>query len=66
MNVQLVSNTKGKVMAVQIPVKDWKEVKRKLEAFNISESIKTGYNEMQQIENGQLEEKSFEQFLNEL
>ncbi|MFI5139145.1 MAG: hypothetical protein ACHQIM_15085 [Sphingobacteriales bacterium] len=66
MNVQLVSNTKGKVTAVQIPVKDWKEVKRKLEAFNIAESIKTGYNEMLQIEKGQMEEKSFEQFLNGL
>jgi hypothetical protein len=66
MNVQLVSNTKGKVTAVQIPVKEWKELEKKLAAFNIAESIKTGYNEMLQIENGQLEAKSFEQFLNEL
>ena len=60
MNVQLVSNTKGKVTAVQIPVKEWEEVKKKLAAFNIAESIKTGYNEMLQIENGQLEAKTFE------
>jgi hypothetical protein len=66
MNVQLVSNTKGKVTAVQIPVKEWKEVEKKLAAFNIAESIKAGYNEMLQIENGDLEAKSFEQFLNEL
>ena len=66
MNVQLVSNTKGKVTAVQIPVKEWEEVKKKLAAFNIAESIRTGYNEMLQIENGQLEAKSFEQFLDEL
>jgi hypothetical protein len=66
MNVQLVSDTKGKVTAVQIPVKEWKELKKKLAAFNIAESVKTGYNEMLQIENGQLEAKSFEQFLNEL
>ncbi len=66
MNVQLVSNAKGKVTAVQIPVKEWKEVEKKLAAFKIAESIKTGYNEMLQIENGQLEGKSFEQFLNEL
>ena len=66
MNVQLVSNTRGKVTAVQIPVKEWKEVERKLGAFNIAESIKAGYNEMLQIEKGELEEKSIEQFLNEL
>jgi len=33
MNVQLVSNNKGKVTAVQIPVKEWKEVEKKLTAF---------------------------------
>jgi len=66
MNVQLVSDTKGKVTAVQIPLKDWKEVKKKLEAFNIAESIRAGYNEMLQIENLQVEAKSFEQFLDEL
>jgi hypothetical protein len=66
MNVQLVSNKNGKVTAVQIPVKEWNEVQKKLAAFNIAESIRTGYNEMLQIENGQLEAKSLEQFLNEL
>ena len=66
MNVQLVSNAKGKVTAVQIPVKEWKEVEKKLAAFTIAESIKTGYNEMLQIEKGDLEGKSLEQFLNEL
>ncbi|HWZ04829.1 MAG TPA: hypothetical protein VNX40_14530 [Mucilaginibacter sp.] len=66
MNVQLVSNNKGKVTAVQIPVKEWKEVEKKLAAFNIAESIKTGYNEMKRIENGELEAKSLDQFLNEL
>jgi|GEM_PF-3794277 len=43
MNVQLVSNGKGKVTAVQIPLKDWKELEKKLEAFIIAESIKAGY-----------------------
>ena len=66
MNVQLVSNAKGKVTAVQIPVKEWKELEKKLAAFNIAESIKSGYNEMLQIEAGALETKSFESFLNEL
>jgi hypothetical protein len=66
MNVQFVTNSKGKVTAIQLPLKEWKEVEQKLQAFNISESVKTGYQEMQQIENGQLKAKSLDQFLNEL
>jgi hypothetical protein len=63
MNVQLVSNGKGKVTAVQIPLKDWKELEKKLEAFNISESIKAGYEEMRLIERGDLQVPSFKEFL---
>jgi len=66
MNVQLVSNGKGKVTAVQIPLKDWKELEKKLEAFNISESIKAGYQEMKLIEKGELEVPSLKEFLNGL
>ena len=66
MNVQLVSNGKGKVTAVQIPLKDWKELEKKLEAFNIGESIKAGYEEMKLIEKGDLEAPSFKEFLNGL
>ncbi|MDB5120073.1 MAG: hypothetical protein JWN56_1291 [Sphingobacteriales bacterium] len=66
MNVQLVSNGKGKVTAVQIPLKDWKELEKKLEAFNIGESIKAGYNEMKLIEEGKLQVPSFNDFLNGL
>jgi hypothetical protein len=56
MNVQFVTNSKGKVTAIQLPLKDWKEVEQKLHVFNISESVKIGYQEMQQIENGQLKQ----------
>ena len=63
MNVQLVSNGKGKVTAVQIPLKDWKEREKKLEAFNIAESIKAGYEEKRLIERGDLQVPSFKEFL---
>ena len=63
MNVQLVSNGKSKVTAVQIPLKDWKELEKKLEAFNIAESIKAGYEEMRLIERGDLQVPSFKEFL---
>ena len=66
MNVQLVSNGKGKVTAVQIPLKDWKELEKKLEAFNIAESIKAGYEEMRLIEKGDLKVPSFTEFLDGL
>lgn len=66
MNVQLVSDGKGKVTAVQISLKDWKELERKLEAFHIAESIKAGHEEMKLIEKGELKVPSFAEFLNAL
>ena len=66
MNVQFVSNSKGKVTAVQLPLKEWQEVEKKLEAFKIAESIRTGYKEMKQIMAGEIEAKTIEEFLNEL
>ena len=63
MNVQLVSNGKDKVTAVQIPLKHWKELEKKLEAFNIAESIKPGYEEMRLIERGDLQVPSFKEFI---
>lgn len=66
MDVQFVSDAEGKITAVQVPLKQWKEVKKKLEAFEIAEGIKKGYKEMQQIENGKVKAKLIEQFLDEL
>lgn len=66
MNVQLVSNGKGKVTAVQISLKDWKELRKKLDAFNVAESIKAGYEEVKLIEKGELEVPSLKDFLNGL
>ena len=47
MNVQFVSNVKGKVTAVQLPLKKWKEVEKKLEAFNLTANIKVGIRKME-------------------
>lgn len=66
MNIQLVSNEKGNVTAVQIPLKEWKEIEKKLEAFKIAESIKAGYLEMQLIEKGELKAPSLKEFLDGL
>ena len=63
MNVQFVSNSKGKVTAVQLPLKDWQEVERKLEAFEIASSIKTGFEEAKQIETGKLKATTLDEML---
>jgi hypothetical protein len=66
MSIQFVSDSKGKLMAVQVSLKEWKDIERKLEAYDMAESIKSGYKEMQKIEQGELKAKRFEDFINEL
>jgi len=53
-------------MAVQVSLKEWKDIERKLEAYDLAESIKAGYKEMKRIEKGELKAKRFEDFVNEL
>ncbi|MFA5649613.1 MAG: hypothetical protein WC914_00520 [Proteiniphilum sp.] len=66
MSIQFVSDSKGKLMAVQVSLKEWKDIERKLEAYDLAESIKAGYKEMKRIEKGELKAKRFEDFVNEL
>ena len=66
MNVQFLANEKGKVTAVQLPLKDWKELERKAEAYDLAASIRTGLKEVESIEKGELKPKSLEDLLNEL
>ena len=65
MNVQFLANDKGKITAVQLPLKDWKELERKAEAYDIAASIRNGLKEVELIEKGELKSKSFEDLLNE-
>lgn len=66
MNVQFLANDKGKVTAVQMPLKDWKELERKAEAYDVAASIRNGLKEVELIEKGELKPKSFEDLINEL
>jgi hypothetical protein len=66
MNVQFLANDKGKVTAVQLPLKDWKELERKAEAYDVAASIRNGLKEVELIEKGELKPKSFEDLMNEL
>jgi hypothetical protein len=66
MNVQFLANDKGKITAVQVPLKDWKELERKAQAYDMAESIRKGLKEVELIEKGEIKPKSFEDLLNEL
>lgn len=66
MDIQFVSDKKGRLKAVQLSLKEWRDIERKLEAYELAESIKVGYKEMERIESGELKTKSFEEFINEL
>ena len=37
MNVQFVSNGEGRITAVQIPIKEWREIERKINSVDESE-----------------------------
>ena len=53
-------------MAVQLPLKAWRAIEKKLEALAIAESIRKGYQDMEHIEKGELPAKTLEDLLNEL
>lgn len=36
MNIQFVSNKKGKIKAVQVSLKEWQDIERKLEAYDLA------------------------------
>lgn len=66
MDIQFVSDDKGKVKAVQVGLKDWKTLTKKAEAFDVANSIRQGLKEVELIESGQLKAQTLEDFLNEL
>ncbi len=66
MDIQFVSDNKGKVKAVQVSLEDWESITKKAEAFDIANSIRQGLKEVELIESGQLKAKSMDKLLNEL
>lgn len=66
MSVQFLSNDQGKIVAVQVPLKEWMEMSRKMEAYDVAQSIKQGLAEVDMIEKGQLQAKTIDDLLNEL
>jgi hypothetical protein len=66
MNVQFLSNEKGRVTAVQVPIKDWKELERKINTLEVVNSIKKGLKEAEQIRKGEIKAKTIWEVLDEL
>lgn len=66
MHIQFVSDNSGKIRAVQLPLKYWKELAKKAKAFDLANSIRQGFEEAELIENGKLGTKTLEDLLNEL
>ena len=66
MSLQYIANEQGEVTSVQMPIEEWQEVARKVEAFDIAQSIRQGFKEAGQIERGELKAQSIESLLDEL
>lgn len=73
MNLQYITDIKGRKSAVQLPLKDWEKIQEDLEELDrlrnkkrflteLAEAIE----EMKQIKEGKIEARNAEDFLNEL
>lgn len=66
MDIQFISDNTGKVKAVQVPLKAWKELTKKANAFDVANSIRQGLKEVELIEKGKIQAKTWDDLLNEL
>ncbi|HPR31297.1 MAG TPA: hypothetical protein PLK12_04340 [Prolixibacteraceae bacterium] len=73
MNLQYITDTKGQKSAVQLPLKDWKQIlkdlgelerlrNKKMFLTELAEAVE----EMKQIKEGKVQARNAEDFLNEL
>ena len=70
LNVQYVNNKVGDVVAVQIPIKDWKWLEKKIKTFgqklNLKKDLIKAFEEVKQMQEGKLKKQPLSDFLNEL
>jgi hypothetical protein len=69
-HVNYVTDSNGKPMFVQVPIKEWsdfiEEHQRLLVLLQFKERLKGAFREIRQIQNGEKKATSFKDFLNEL
>lgn len=73
MNLQFITDTKGQVNAIQLPMKEWKQIQKDLEELERLRNKKVfmtelaeAVEEMKLIKAGKIEARNAEDFLNEL
>lgn len=78
MNLQYISDRKGKTVSVVIPIHDWEVLKQKYQDIEaeldytepskeeVKENIRRGLRELKLIEEGKLKTRPAKEFLNEL
>ncbi|WP_425390165.1 hypothetical protein [Ekhidna sp.] len=68
--VQYLQDEKGKRTAVQIPIKEWEALQKKLrhdkEYSELKESLTQAFKEVKLMQEGKLPKKTLDEFLNEL
>ena len=69
-NVQYLTDAKGKQMAVQIPIETWKTISDHLPTFleymALRKSLIAGFEEVRRIQKGEQKPMSLEDFFNKL
>jgi hypothetical protein len=65
MKVQFVTDSKGRKTAVQIPIKEWELIRKKLEKEAFFDDLKDAVEEAVLFEEGKIQLKSARELLNE-
>ena len=73
MDLQYITDTKGKKSAVQLPLKDWEQIKKDLDELErlrnkkqFMTELAEAVEEMKLIKEGKIQARNAEDFLNEL
>ncbi|MCE6987876.1 hypothetical protein [Dyadobacter sp. CY323] len=65
MNLQFLSNEKGKKTAVIIPIEDWKEIQARLKKETHADSLRQSIKELKLMKSGKLPEPDINELFND-
>lgn len=66
MDVQYVTDEKGKKTAIQLSLKQWKELQRGIKKLELFEELKQAFKDMEQHQKGNLKTPTTKQLLSQL
>jgi hypothetical protein len=70
MTIEFLNDTKGKIKAVQIPIKDWDKITMRLkkyeQALQLKVDLTEAFGQVKQMQQGKIKKQSLTSFLNEL